>query len=126
LVSCKFLSIPPRPFSPTRIVEALNDVTGWDLSLDEFVLIGERVFNLCRAFNVREGVGRKDDILPERLGETLKEGGSAGESFTKSDLDSLLDEYYSLRGWTKDGIPTRETLDKLGLDYEAKSADIGK
>lgn len=126
LVSCKFLSISPRPFSPTRIVEALNDVTGWDLSLDEFVLIGERVFNLCRTFNVREGVSRKDDILPERLAEALKEGGSAGESFTKSDLDSLLDEYYSLRGWTKNGIPTKETLHKLDLDCEAKSAHIGK
>jgi len=54
------------------------------------------------------------------------QGGSAGESFTKSDLDSLLDEYYSLRGWTKDGIPTKETLHKLDLDYEAKSARIGK
>jgi len=119
LVSCKLPFIPPRPFTPTRAVEALNNVTGWDLSLDEFVLAGERVFNLCRIFNVREGVRRKDDVLPERLGETLKEGGSAGESFTKDDLDSLLDEYYSLRGWTKDGVPTKETLHKLGLEYVA-------
>ena len=125
LAACKFLFTPPRPFSPSRVVEALNNVTGWDLSLNEFVLIGERVFNLCRAFNVREGIRRKDDVLPERLGETLKEGGSAGESFTKSDLDSLLDEYYSLRDWTKDGIPSKEALHKLDLDSVAiELADI--
>lgn len=98
-------------------MKTLNSVTGWDPSLSEFVLIGERIFNLCPAFNIREGIRRNDHVLPERLGETLKEGGSAGESFTKEDLDSLLDEYYSLRGWTKDGVPNKETLHKLDLGY---------
>jgi len=77
---------------------------------------GERIFNLERAFNVREGFSRKDDALPLRITtEPLQNAGpSEGEIVRK--LDTLLDEYYQLRGWGKNGIPTFEKLQKLGLD----------
>lgn len=67
-------------------------------------------------FNVREGMTRKDDQLPQRFEKTLKEGGSTGESYPKKELDKLLDEYYMLRGWTPEGIPTSEILKRLGLN----------
>jgi len=72
-------------------------------------------FNLCRMFNVREGISRADDALPARLGEPLPEGASAGEIVSGEDLEKLLEEYYELRGWDKNGIPRPETLARLGL-----------
>jgi len=59
---------------------------------------------------------RKDDLLPLRFEEVLKEGGSAGESYPRKELEKLLDEYYRLRGWSAEGIPTQETLKRLGLN----------
>jgi aldehyde:ferredoxin oxidoreductase len=113
---CKFPMIPPRPLKPGLLVELLNAVTGWNFTVEDFLTTGERIFNLARMFNVREGVTRKDDQLPQRFEETLKEGGSTGESYPKKELDKLLDEYYMLRGWTPEGIPTSETLKRLGLN----------
>ena len=112
---CKFPMAPPRPLKPGRLVSALRFVTGWNISLEEFLTVGERIFNLGRLFNVREGVDRILDVLPNRFSERLQEGGSAGEAITKEDLDRMLDEYYDLRGWSRDGIPKEETLDRLGL-----------
>jgi len=116
---CKFPMVPPRPLKPWRLVSALRFVTGWDISLDEFLTIGERIFNLGRLFNVREGVNRIQDVLPNRFSERLQEGGSAGESITKEDLDRMLDEYYDLRGWSTEGIPKEETLLRLGLKEDS-------
>jgi len=113
---CKFPMAPPRPLTPGRLVSALRFVTGWDVSLEEFLRVGERIFNLGRLFNVREGADRTLDVLPNRFSEPLQEGGSAGETITKDDLDRMLDEYYNLRGWTKDGVPKEETLIRLGLE----------
>lgn len=113
---CKFPMIPPRPLKPELLVELLNAVTGWRVTIEEFLTVGERIFNVARLFNGREGIGRKDDLLPKRFEEPLREGGSAGESYPREELERLLDEYYRLRGWSAEGMPTAETLKKLGLD----------
>lgn len=113
---CKFPMNAWRPYTPTRVAEAVALVTGWDITLQELVTTGERIYNLCRLFNVREGITRANDTAPRRLAEPLPAGGSAGERFTDADLDSLLEDYYQLRGWDENGIPTRETLVRLGLD----------
>ena len=112
---CKFPMNAWRPYTPTRVAEAVNLVTGWDASLAELLTTGERIYNLCRLFNVREGISRKDDTLPVRLADPLPEGGSAGHSVTREDLGRMLDEYYKLRGWDENGIPTDGTLRRLGL-----------
>jgi aldehyde:ferredoxin oxidoreductase len=79
----------------------------------EFMKIGERVYNLTRLFNVREGLTRKDDTLPGRLlNEPMPEGPAEGQVV---ELEQMLSEYYRLRGWTEEGKPKRETLNKLGL-----------
>jgi aldehyde:ferredoxin oxidoreductase len=77
--------------------------------------VGERIYNLERAFNTREGFERKDDTLPQRfLNEPLKNAGpSEGQVFRN--LGGLLDEYYEVRGWNSNGIPTPEKLKELGL-----------
>jgi aldehyde:ferredoxin oxidoreductase len=112
---CKFPTNAWRPYTPTRVAQAVALVTGWDIDLGELLTAGERIFNLCRMFNVREGISRADDALPARLGEPLPEGASAGEIVSAEDLEKLLEEYYELRGWDKNGIPRPETLARLGL-----------
>jgi len=114
---CKLPMLAWRPMRPYRVVEFVRLVTGWDFVLPELQLAGERVFNLCRLFNVREGVSRRDDRLPPRLGEPLPSGKSAGESFDQATLEPLLDEYYTLRGWDERGIPKPDTLERLGLTW---------
>ena len=82
-------------------------------SVDRLMLIGERIFNLERLFNVREGFTAKDDTLPERLlKEPMPEGASKGQVV---ELDEMLSEYYRIRGWDENGVPTEEKLRELGL-----------
>jgi aldehyde:ferredoxin oxidoreductase len=84
--------------------------------------VGERIFNLERAFNVREGFSRKQDTLPRRmLTEALHTRGAPGEGQIVQFQDKFLDSYYQLRGWTLEGIPTREKLDSLGLNAVNKA-----
>jgi len=81
-------------------------------------LVGERVFNLERAFNVREGLGREHDTLPERiLKDPVPRPPAKGQIF---ELDKMLDDYYRARGWdVKTGKPSRKKLEELGLKYVA-------
>lgn len=78
--------------------------------------IGERIICLERAFNVREGFSRKDDQLPQRMTtEPLRDAGPASTGHVVGDLGTMLDEYYDALGYTRDGIPTREKMEELGL-----------
>jgi aldehyde:ferredoxin oxidoreductase len=82
---------------------------------------GDRIINLERAFNVREGMGRRNDTLPQRLlKEPLHTRGAQGEGQTVSHQDEFLDKYYALRGWSNDGVPLPEKLEALGLGSAAK------
>lgn len=86
--------------------------------------VGERVWNLDRAFNVRDGFNRQHDTLPQRFQtEPLHTREAPGEGEMVKTLDKFLDEYYQLRGWTKRGIPTREKLHELGLGYVVKDIE---
>jgi aldehyde:ferredoxin oxidoreductase len=120
LVVCRFTS--ERGFGMfvsdayARMVRA---VTGWEMSVEELERVGERIVNLERWFNVREGVRRKDDVLPWRvMHEPIPDGPSAGMYCPPEELDQMLDEYYRLSGWDADGVPTRPTLERLGLPVE--------
>jgi aldehyde:ferredoxin oxidoreductase len=101
------------------LAEMYNSVTGLDLSANDVMTIGERVVNLERVYNLREGLTRKDDSLPDRfLKEPMEIGASEGQVV---DLDVMIDEYYELRGWEKEsGLPKRERLEQLGLKDVAK------
>ena len=82
-------------------------------SSDDLVESGERTWNLERQFNCAAGFTAADDTLPERL---LKDAAKAGPAEGKvSGLDKMLPEYYELRGWSSDGVPTSETVERLGL-----------
>lgn len=102
----------------------INAVTGWNLSLQDVERIGERVWNLERAFNVREGIGHDQDVLPHRvMYEPVPEGMHKGMHCPPEELQAMLEQYYALRGWTPGGIPTPEKLDSLGLAVVA--GDLG-
>ena len=90
---------------------------GWDISIEELMKTGDRIFNLCRVFNVREGITRKDDCLPKRFFEPLPEGPLKGVSFTNEEFNMMLDYLYEFRGWDMTGIPTKEKLVELGLHH---------
>lgn len=101
-------------------IEELPDffkaVQGFNFKSKDLLMLGERVYNLERAFNVREGLTRKDDILPPRvMEEPICNGPSQGNLITRGELDEMLDDYYAARGWDKDGVPTRAKLEELGL-----------
>jgi aldehyde:ferredoxin oxidoreductase len=84
-----------------------------DWSADNLMLVGERIWNLERNFNLGAGFTGKDDTLPPRLlTEPAKTGPQAG---MVAKLDQMLPEYYDVRGWTGDGVPTAETAARLGL-----------
>jgi len=82
-------------------------------SVDKLLEVGERVWNLERQYNLQAGFTAKDDTLPKRL---LKDAAKTGPAKgLVAGLDKMLPEYYQLRGWTKDGVPTNETLSRLAL-----------
>ena len=97
------------------LVTYLNLTTGWDVTLDELLAIGERASNLKRMYNIRLGQSRKDDTLPRRIREERLPDGGAGNYLPPFEM--MLDEYYAARGWGADGVPTPDTLRRLGLDW---------
>jgi aldehyde:ferredoxin oxidoreductase len=94
----------------------LSSTIGWPLTDKDLIVIGERVNNLQRAFNVREGVRRSDDMLPRRIREMPRFGRWAKPEAAIVHYEEMLDEYYRERGWDRDGIPTVDKLSELGLD----------
>jgi aldehyde:ferredoxin oxidoreductase len=116
---CGFLLDMAVPATACQNTAALMEsVTGLVFTPEEVQQVGERVNTIAKAFNVREGFSRADDTLPERLmTEPLKGGASKGQYISQQDLDAMLDEYYSERGWDKKtGVPTRAKLRDLGLE----------
>ena len=93
-------------------------VTGFEVTAEDMRRSGERINNVARLFNVREGLSRKDDTLPYKVMHhpVPDEGPSKGAYVSQEELDLLLDDYYEVRGWTKDGIPTIEKLKELEMD----------
>ena len=109
LILCKFTA---RALDAADYAELFSLATGIELSAEELLLAGERIFNLERLFNLREGFSRRDDALPKKLlTRPIPEGPSRGMVASLK----ALEEYYLLRGWSSAGVPTREKLRELGL-----------
>ena len=96
------------------VVEGLNAVTGWDLTLEDLMTAGRRILALKRTVNRRRGLSRADDTLPVALLRPLGSGGTQGMVV---DLEALLSGAYAELGWSAEtGMPTAETISRLGLD----------
>jgi len=118
---CQFVFGPAWTlYGPAETVTMVNSVTGWDMTVDELMAVGARRLNLFRTFNVREGLGRNADKLPKKFYKALKgEGPTAGVALTESEVNTAIDHYYSLAGWTASGVPTRGGLKKLDIEWAA-------
>jgi aldehyde:ferredoxin oxidoreductase len=92
----------------------LSTATGKEYTTEKVMECGERIWNLERLFNAKSGLTAEDDKLPPRLtGTPVPKGPAAGKV---SRLEEMLPVYYEERGWGKNGMPTREKLDSLGLE----------
>jgi aldehyde:ferredoxin oxidoreductase len=116
---CQFVYGPTWTlYGPDETVQMIHAVTGWEVTLDELRTIGARRLNMLRAFNAREGLDRKHDKLPKKFFKTLRGSGpTSGMTLTPEEFELALDVYYRLAGWTADGIPTQQTLEKLDLAW---------
>jgi aldehyde:ferredoxin oxidoreductase len=111
LVLCKFVNLA---VAEEYLARALAAVTGVPCSTGDLIRAGERIWNLERLYNLREGFTRTDDTLPRRLlEEPAPDGPSKG---WVSHLPEMLEEYYRFRGWDEEGVPTPRKLKELGLE----------
>jgi len=96
-------------------------VSGMSYTKSQLMELGERIYTIERMFNNREGFSRKDDNLPERY---FKEATPIGlpivrhKKINRVKFEKMLDEYYNLHGWDKNGVPTKETLQKLEIEED--------
>ncbi len=107
IIMCAFMPVKPR-----HIAEMLKAATGYDYTVENIYTAGERMFTLKRVYNIKCGVKASDDTLPEIVLQPL-EGGSAGNV---PDVKKQVTELYEFRKWPE-GVPSREKLDELGLDW---------
>ena len=126
LIWCKFLRKAFNDFYEES-AQVYTMITGWDMSLDELKQAGERIHNLKKLFNIREGWSRRDDALPPRtLQEPLPAGVVAGVGLTQEELDYMIAGYYQARGWNDDGSVPDTKLAELGLlDLLPESSGVG-
>ena len=99
--------------------QLISTATGIEMSSNDLMKIGERIENVEKAFNIREGMGRKDDA-PHRWFLVEKETPWGIEGVSEAKFQVMLDDYYQFRGWDREGIPTRQKLEELGLSYIAE------
>lgn len=111
LIICRFVGLA---VSEEYFARLLSAVTGENYQPRDLHVIGERIWNLERLYNIREGFSRLDDTLPHRLlHEAVKSGPSRGHVVN---LDPMLADYYRFRGWDNSGVPVPEKLSQLGLE----------
>ncbi len=112
---CDFVGAPLNILELTPLVDYVNSVTGWNMSLYEAMKVGERNNTLARVFNNREGFGPPDDILPDRLHEGIGNGVLKGSRVDRDQFLAARTTYYEMAGWGSDGKPTATKLAELGL-----------
>jgi aldehyde:ferredoxin oxidoreductase len=107
---CDFWAI-----TPTQIAQMCRHLYGREVTREELLTLGERVWNLGRLFNLREGVER--DTLPRKLlDDPFPDGPSAGKAITSAVFDAAVQEFYRLRGWDEDGVPGEQKLTAIDVD----------
>ena len=116
---CKYTCFSAYAVRPEDMALFITYATGWEVDEKEILRIGERIYNIERLFNLREGMTKDQDWLPDRFTkEPLPEGPAKGQVV---ELDKMLPEYYKLRMWDwETGYPKEEKLKELGLLKDAK------
>jgi aldehyde:ferredoxin oxidoreductase len=123
---CNFWSsfFPDQPVDTRALkAELISCVTGMDLDESGLTEIARRVINLVRACNLRMGLTRKDDTVPKLFFK--KSPFPPLQTLDRGKIDQHIDRFYELRGWTREGVPTKETLEGLGLGYVCQGLQQG-
>lgn len=121
---CKFIRRCFKDFH-AEAAKLYTIVTGIEMTANDLRKAGERIINMKKAFNVREGWTRKDDSLPPRvLKDPIPAGASKGSFVTPEEFKLLLEDYYDARGWTKNGLQPKLKLIELGLDDVAEEIGV--
>ena len=121
--------ISPHPvdrlIEQDTFAEMLSAVTGVEYTSEDLMATGERIFNLTRLFNLREGFTREDDDVAYRCRtDPLPDAPVEGRVLTREALDHMLDDYYRARGWDERGVPTVSKLRELGLEEDGRGLAI--
>ena len=114
MVFCIFV-----PLSADNVVDLTRAVTGWNTNVFELMKVGERFIAMARAFNIREGMSKDDDRLPERMHEGFTSGPLKDTPVKKKELAKGIETYYGMVGWDKNGVPTAAKLSELGIEWVA-------
>ena len=114
---CMFISAPMGALSLKNIVELTEAVTGWETSLFELLKVAEKSNTMARCFNLREGLTSKDDKLPDRFFEAFTSGPLKDKAIDKEEFEKAIKTYYTMQGWDENGVPTKEKLAELDLDW---------
>ncbi|NQV32690.1 MAG: aldehyde ferredoxin oxidoreductase family protein [Phycisphaeraceae bacterium] len=112
VVICLFM-IDGGDLTLTETLELFNAITGWDYTVQELMKTGERGFTVQRLLNIRDGYDGKTDKLPGKMFKAAQTGFRAGKTIP---FEQLMEDYYSIRGWDTNGVPTAEALERLQLD----------
>lgn len=116
LIKCDFGSFG---ISTQTYAELVTAATGREITAQTLLDTGERIWTLTRLFNLANGVDPSQDILPRRfIQEPLPDGPGKGHRFSQQDMHCMLQQYYALRGWTAEGIPSESTLKRLQIHYD--------
>ncbi|MDM8521395.1 aldehyde ferredoxin oxidoreductase family protein [Anaerolineales bacterium HSG6] len=124
---CQFVYGPAwQLYDPEVLRATITAVTGWDITIDELLTIGERRVNMLRAFNARDGIDREQDQLPAKMfKKALKNGPTAGLKLDRAEFEAALDEYFRQSNWdVETGIPTRHKLTELDLAWVADQLNL--
>ena len=135
---CKFSTVEVYSLLPADLAAGLAAILGEEISDEELLKVGERIVNLERMYNVRQGMSRADDTLPQRFTQEpapLYEydiDPETGQAIASAEpirygqihnLEAMLDRYYRLRQWDSQGKPTKEVLERLNLLEITKDAE---
>ncbi|HMK09623.1 MAG TPA: aldehyde ferredoxin oxidoreductase C-terminal domain-containing protein, partial [Anaerolineales bacterium] len=123
---CQFVFGPAwHLYGMTQLSEMVEAVTGWPMTVEELMRVGERRLNLLRAYNAREGIGRDADVLPKKLQKALVGGKSDGILVPVEEVEQAKDAYYGMAGWdVASGTPTRRKLEELDLAWVADLLEV--
>jgi aldehyde:ferredoxin oxidoreductase len=123
---CQFVFGPAwQLYGPEELVQTVRQITGWEVTVEELMAVGQRRLNLLRAFNAREGLGREQDTLPKKLQQALIGGPSDGRFVPLAEFEQAKDWYYEQAGWEREtGTPTRATLEGLELGWVADLLEL--
>ena len=114
---CDFVGAPLNALELQPMIDYINGVTGWNMSVFEMMKVGERNNTLARMFNVREGFTPEDDILPQRLHEGIGNGALKGQLIDRDQFFAARRTYYEMAGWDpQTGTPTAAKLAELGVE----------